>query len=62
MKPGFLPLQAIIDTHEEKDEIKDRKAMKINYEKIKTAIPVEWIEKIERNVSENKSDKFEGVF
>lgn len=60
VKPGFLPLQAIIDTLEENDdEIKDRKAIKINYEKLKTAIPVEWIEKIERNVSENKSDKFE---
>lgn len=57
MKPGFLPLQAIIDTLEEKEEIKDRKAIKINYEKIKTAIPVELIDKIERNESENKNDK-----
>lgn len=59
VKPGFLPLQAIIDTLEEKEEIKDRKAIKINYEKIKTAIPIEWIEKIERNESENKSDKID---
>lgn len=59
VKPGFLPLQAIIDTIKEKEEIKDRKAIKINYEKIKTAIPIEWIEKIERNESENKSDKID---
>lgn len=46
-KEGFLPVQCIIDAMEEAKEEYSRQEIKNKYQIIKTAIPQEWIEKIE---------------
>lgn len=54
VKPGFLPLQAIIDTLEENEEIENKQLIKEQYLKIKEAIPVAWIKSIEEKEKVNE--------
>lgn len=57
VKPGFLPLQAIIDTLEEQEDIKSIKTIENLYKNLKEAIPVNWIKDINIYENGNESDK-----
>ncbi|MGL4357079.1 MAG: hypothetical protein ACRCSY_00005, partial [Cetobacterium sp.] len=54
VKTGFLPVQAIIDTLEENEEIENKQLIKEQYCKIKEAVPVEWIKSIDEKVKANE--------
>ncbi len=48
VKEGFIPLQGIVDEIEEIGEEVDKSIVKQQFDKIKKAIPDEWIERIEK--------------
>lgn len=55
-KEGFLPEQFIVDAMQEAKEDFNRQEIRNKYEILKTAIPKEWIKKIE-NMEEEKEEK-----
>lgn len=59
VKPGFLPLQAIIDILEENEDIENRKLIKEQYIKLKEAVPLQWIKSIDDEETGNEKP---GVF
>jgi hypothetical protein len=47
VKPGFLPIQAIVDTLEEIENVENRQLIKEQYLKLKEAVPLQWVKRIE---------------